>query len=86
MYVPDDKMLGNPGVIGFIKGAIQTVGDVLTGKRTVTLPKLPTSVQPQIIVQAPPNVQLPAVPPWLLPVGLGVVALVVLPRLMGGRR
>ncbi len=83
MYVPDDQALGNPGVFGFLKKAVSTVGKVLTGQQTI---KLPT---PQVIVQSPaPQVQLPTMPPWLLPVGLGAVALLVLVPLLtrGGRR
>lgn len=90
MYVQDEHVLGNPGVFGFIGKAVTTVGDVLTGKTPIKLPTLPSSIQPQIIVQSPaPQVQLPtlpAMPPWLLPVGLGLVAVLVLPKLLGGRR
>jgi hypothetical protein len=79
MYVQDENVLGNPGVFGFIGKAITTVGNVLTGKTPIKLPTLPTSIQPQIIVQSPaPQVQIPAMPPWLLPVGLGAVALFIL--------
>ena len=82
MYVPDDHALGNPGVFGFIKKAAQTVGRVLTGQQTIKLPTIP---QPIVNIQAP--VQAPQLPPWLLPVGLGVVALFVLvPMLTRGRR
>ena len=82
MYVQDDHALGNPGVFGFIKKAVQTVGKVLTGQTTVKLPTIP---QPIVNIQAP--VQTPQMPPWLLPVGIGLAAVFVLmPMLTGGRR
>lgn len=87
MYVPDDKMLGNPGVFGFIKKAVQTVGKVLTGQTTVKIPTMPTPVV---------NVQLPqgSVPAFgkidfsnpLVIGGAVLLAVLVLPKLLGGRR
>ncbi len=82
MYVPDENALGNPGVFGFIKKAVSTVGSVLTGQKTIKIPAMP---QPIVNVQLPPGA-VPELPPWVIPVGLGVVALVVLPMLTGRRR
>ena len=82
MYVPDEHALGNPGVFGFIKKAVSTVGKVLTGQTTVKLPTIP---QPIVNIQAP--VQTPQLPPWVLPAAIGLAAVFVLaPMLKGGRR
>lgn len=82
MYVPDDKTLGNPGIFGFIGKAVTTVANVLTGKQTIKIPQVPA---PTVNVQLPPG-SVPQVPSWLLPVGIGVAALVLLPMLTRGRR
>jgi hypothetical protein len=74
MYVQDEHVLGNPGVFGFIGKAIQTVGKVLTGQTTVKLPTVPT---PQVNVELPPG-SVPTLPSWAIPVGLGLVALLIL--------
>ncbi len=81
-YVPDENALGNPGIFGFLKGAVSTVGKVLTGQTTIKIPRLP---QPVVNVQLPPGA-VPQLPPWALPVGIGLAAILILPRLMGGGR
>ena len=76
MYVQDEHVLGNPGVFGFIGKAIQTVGNVLTGKTSVKIPTLPT-ISPTVQLEIPPG-SIPTIPKWALPVGIGVVALLLL--------
>jgi hypothetical protein len=88
-YCPDESVLGNPGVFGFIESAVSKVGAAIggvvksvTGGQPIEV-KFPGIPQPQIVVQSPPpQVKLPE--GWLMPALIGGGFLLVL--LLGKRR
>lgn len=83
MYVTDAQVLGDPGLFGFVKKAISTVGKILTGEQTVKLPP----IKPTIVVQQPQaSLTAPAIPTWVWIAGAGLAAVAILPNLLGRRR
>ena len=94
MYVPDETVLGNPGVFGFISKAVKGVAKVVGGALGISQAKV-TIPAPQItIVPTPAAAQAAAVgavqglPGWVIPAaaaGLGLVLLLTVMR-PGARR
>jgi len=87
-YVPDDAVLGNPGLFGFIGKAVSSVARVAVGiVKGVSGGGSVQIAPPQVIIQSPaPQMQLPgSMPSWILPVAAigGGLLLVVL---MGRRK
>jgi len=98
MYVPDDSVLGNPGVFGFISKAVKGVAKVVGGALGIQgVPKIsipapvitivPTQAAAQAAAQGAVTTALQRIPPWVLPAAaIGLAAILILPRLTGGRR
>lgn len=72
-YVPDDSVLGNPGLFGFIGKAVKTVAGVVSGVvKGVAGGGTVQVAPPQVIIQSPPpQVQLGSgMPSWILPAAI----------------
>ena len=90
MYVPDESVLGNPGVFGFIGKAVKAVGSALgISSVKINLPTPQVSVTPTpAAAQAAAVGAIQGLPSWAIPAAIGGLGLVLLLTLRphGGRR
>lgn len=83
-YVPDETVLGNPGIFGFIRKAVGTVAKVVGGAIGISQAKI-TIPAPQVTIvptaaaaQAAATGAIQGLPRWAIPVGIGALGLVLL--------
>lgn len=87
MYVPDEGVLGNPGVFGFIGDAVKKIGSVLgISSVKVSLPSPQVTVTPTAgAMQAAAAGAVAGLPGWVIPAAIGGLGLVLVLTMRGRR-